>query len=265
MLDPVQLDQVLLNLSINARDAMAGAGRLDVTVRRADAAQAVCASCRQRFGGDYVELAVSDSGPGIPAPVLARMFEPFFTTKQAGRGSGMGLATVHGIVHEHSGHILVDSSAGGSRFRILLPALDGAAAASLPRTGQPAGKARAQLRGRVLVVDDEPSVRGFMREMLQGWGLETTIAASPAQALEAFDADPARWDLVITDQTMPGMTGLALARELLARRADLPVILYSGHLDPVAQRELESAGVRELLAKPVEPALLHILLKRHLS
>jgi CheY-like chemotaxis protein len=172
---------------------------------------------------------------------------------------------VHGIVHEHGGHILVDSSAGGSAFRLLLPVHEGEASAPAPRAEAPARRARAPLSGRVLLVDDEASVRDFMRELLQGWGLEVTVAASPAEALAAFDADAARWDLVITDQTMPGMTGLDLARALLARRPGLPVILYSGHLDPVASRELEAAGVRELLAKPVEPALLHVLLKRHLS
>src|SRR5690349_10865532 len=139
LLDPVQLDQVLLNLAINARDAMGETGKLVIAVRPAEALRAVCSSCRQRFAGEFVELSVSDSGPGIAPHVLERMFEPFFTTKEVGRGSGMGLATVHGIVHEHRGHIVVDRAAdGGSRFRVLIPALDAAAplSAAQPESGR---------------------------------------------------------------------------------------------------------------------------------
>ena len=136
LLDPVQLDQVLLNLAINARDAVKGPGALSIAVRGAPGLATVCASCRQRFAGDFVELAVADTGPGIAPEVLERMFEPFFTTKGVGRGSGMGLATVHGIVHEHRGHIVVEhAEPRGSRFRILLPPL--ASDATLPMPAPP--------------------------------------------------------------------------------------------------------------------------------
>jgi signal transduction histidine kinase len=142
----VQLDQILLNLTINARDAMAGIGRTDVAVRASSLrGKAVCASCRKRFRGEFAELSVADSGPGIAPHVLERMFEPFFTTKEVGRGSGMGLATVHGIVHEHDGHILVESARGaGSRFRILLPMHGGDAPAA---PSGPAGRRKAELTG----------------------------------------------------------------------------------------------------------------------
>jgi PAS domain S-box-containing protein len=266
LLDPVQLDQVLLNLAINARDAMGETGKLAITVRPAEALRAVCSSCRQRFAGAFVELAVSDSGPGIAPHVLERMFEPFFTTKEVGRGSGMGLATVHGIVHEHRGHIVVDRGPeGGSRFRVLIPALDEGAplATSVPEGRRV--KSRPPLAGRVLVVDDEGPVADFMRELLSSWGLDARASTDPRQALAAFTAEPLSYDLVITDQTMPSATGLGLARELLARRPDLPVILCTGHIDPIAQRELESAGIRALLHKPVEPDELYGLLSRHLT
>jgi len=266
LLDPVQLDQVLLNLAINARDAMGETGRLAVHVRPAEALRAVCSSCRQRFAGHFVELSVSDSGPGIAAHVLERMFEPFFTTKEVGRGSGMGLATVHGIVHEHRGHIVVDrGQEGGSRFRVLIPALDEGApiAASTPQSARLLK--RAPLAGRVLVVDDEAPVADFMRELLASWGLDAMATTDPLGALSAFTADPRAYDLVITDQTMPSATGLGLARELLSRRPDLPVILCTGHIDPIAQRELESAGIRALLHKPIEPDELYGLLATHLA
>jgi CheY-like chemotaxis protein len=118
------------------------------------------------------------------------------------------------------------------------------------------------LKGRVLVVDDEAPLAEFMRELLSGWGLEATAITNPRRALQAFRADAHSYDLVITDLAMPGSTGFGLARELLAVRPDLPVILYTGHIDPIAERELESAGIRALLPKPVEPDKLHGLLAR---
>ncbi|OAI52369.1 hypothetical protein AYO46_05580 [Betaproteobacteria bacterium SCGC AG-212-J23] len=263
LFDPVQLDQVLLNLAINARDAIAGPGTLEVSVRLAPAVGLVCASCRQPFAGDFVELAVADSGPGIAPGILERMFEPFFTTKEVGRGSGMGLATVHGIVHEHRGHVVVESGQPrGSRFRIFLPPLAADTQVPAETTAQAAGRgARTRLRGRVLVVDDEAPLAEFMRELLSGWGIAARAITSPREAIEAFAADPHAYDLVITDLAMPGTTGFGLARDLLARRPDLPVILYTGHIDPIAKRELESAGIRALLTKPIEPDQLHALLR----
>jgi PAS domain S-box-containing protein len=270
LVDPVQLDQVLLNLAINARDAMDGHGALQIEVHAPRTIESVCASCRQRFAGRFVELAVSDSGPGVAPEVLERMFEPFFTTKEVGRGSGMGLATVHGIVHEHRGHIVVQNglAAGGRRgcsFRILLPPLAAGAgvAADAPLTAPKIGR-RQPLRGRVLLVDDEATIADFMRELLAGWGLEVTAVTTPHAALEAFSADPQSYDLVITDLAMPRTTGFALARELLARRPGLPVILSTGHIDPAAWRDLEAAGIRALLHKPVEPEALYGLLRTHL-
>jgi signal transduction histidine kinase len=264
LLDPVQLDQILLNLSINARDAMAGVGRITVRVRPTVLrAKAVCASCRKRFRGEFVELSVTDSGPGIAPPVLERMFEPFFTTKEVGRGSGMGLATVHGIVHEHDGHILVESAPGaGSSFRVLLPmAADGTVAA--PRDAAPRRNVRKPLHGRVLVVDDERAVADFMRELLESWGLQAAAATSPRGVLERIVREPP--DLVILDQTMPGMTGISLAREIAMAHPQLPVVLYTGNSDRLDKAELAAAGVRALLNKPVEPDALYDILRTHLG
>jgi CheY-like chemotaxis protein len=262
MLDPVQLDQILLNLSINARDAMAGMGRVEVALRTtALRGKAVCASCRKRFRGEFAELEVADSGPGIAPHVLERMFEPFFTTKDVGRGSGMGLATVHGIVHEHGGHVIVESTPGaGSRFRILLPMRAGDAPA--PRPERPAGRRKAALRGRVLVVDDEKAVADFMRELLESWGLEATAVTSPLGVLEQVARE--RYDFVILDQTMPGITGMNLAREIAAAHPGLPVVIYTGNSDRVDREELDAAGVSALLEKPVEPAKLYETLSTHL-
>jgi signal transduction histidine kinase/BarA-like signal transduction histidine kinase len=264
LLDPVQLDQVLLNLAINARDAMAGVGRIAVAVastRLRD--KAVCASCRKRFRGEFAELSVADSGPGIPPAVLERMFEPFFTTKDVGRGSGMGLATVHGIVHEHQGHVIVETASGaGSRFRILLPMLASGTTVAALGGAAPARASRAPLQGRVLIVDDEKAVADFMRELLSSWGLEATAVTSPSAVLDKVQRE--RYDAVILDQTMPGATGMSLAREIAAARPGLPVLLYTGNSERIERDELDAAGIRALLQKPVEPNALYDLLRASL-
>jgi len=264
VIDPVQFDQILMNLAINARDAMAGIGRVDIAVRAAVVREkAVCSSCRKRFRGEYAELSVADRGPGIAAPVLERIFEPFFTTKEVGRGSGMGLATVHGIVHEHEGHIVVESTPGtGSRFRVLLPMKPGMHAT--PAATAPSRK-KVPLQGRVLIVDDEKALADFMRELLQSWGLEATALTSPLSVLERVSRDPRAFDLVILDQTMPGITGLSIARELAAVRPGLPVILYTGNSDRVEPSELAAAGVRALVQKPVEPDELYHIVRTQLA
>jgi nitrogen-specific signal transduction histidine kinase len=265
LLDPVQLDQVLMNLAINARDAIRSAGEIRISVRGTRAASAVCASCRANIEGDMVELAVADNGGGILRHVQERMFEPFFSTKDVGKGSGMGLATVHGIVHEHCGHIVVESVTGvGSTFRVLLPALpeDGA-----PRTRAPAARdafPRALLAGRVAVVDDEMSVARFMADLLGQWGVTTTTFANGREMLDSLVAGSG-FDLVISDQTMPGMTGLELARELHASRPGLPVVLYTGYSDGITVSEVERAGVVALVRKPIDPPALLTVLGKHLT
>jgi PAS domain S-box-containing protein len=259
--DPVQIDQVLLNLCINARDAIEGQGQVQVTLRDARRVAGHCASCRKAVDGDYIELAVADTGPGIPEQVAECAFEPFFTTKQPGQGSGMGLATVHGIVHEHGGHVLLDTSPGrGATFRVLLPALaPGEAAAEAPGRADARASASAPLRGRVLVVEDDASVATFMRDLLSTWGLAVNVTASAAEALGAVTADPSAQDLVITDQTMPGMTGLELARALKMRGVELPILLYTGYGDNIRPAELADAGVRAMVHKPVDASALRSL------
>ena len=250
--DSVQIEQVLFNLCINARDAIAGAGTVTIGLGAAPVS-GVCASCRSPVHGHWVVLSVSDSGDGIPAPVRARIFEPFFTTKEVGRGSGMGLAMVHGIVHDHGGHLLLDDrEGGGTRFSVLLPAM-ASDAAEAPRSGGP-GVATAPLAGRVLLVEDEAMVGAFMSELLAGWGLQVTHCADPLE-VERLLADAGtgpRIDLVLTDQTMPGLTGLALAERLQQLRPGLPVLLYTGFGEGLDEVEVGRAGVRAVLRKPVD-------------
>jgi CheY-like chemotaxis protein len=177
----------------------------------------------------------------------------------------MGLSIVHGVVHEHGGHVLVESLRGkGTTFRVLLPV---AAREDMPADGAPedTGRADAPLRGRVLLVEDEPSVLAFMRELLQAWGLDVVAASDPADALHWFSLEPERFDVVLTDHTMPGMTGMELTRALVARRAGVPVVLYSGRSELLDADTATAAGVRTLLAKPVDQAALRSALQDALA
>jgi CheY-like chemotaxis protein len=170
---------------------------------------------------------------------------------------------VHGIVHEHGGHVLVDTAPGeGATFRVLLPA-DSAAAVSEKAAVRP--KARPSLRGRVLVIDDEDMILEFMGDLLSSWGLEVTLKASGIEAKHAFAAEPQRYDLVLTDHTMPRITGLELARQIRGIRPGTPVILYTGYGEDIADAQLAAAGVAALAKKPVEPAELLALLRTHLK
>jgi PAS domain S-box-containing protein len=266
-LNRVQAEQVLLNLCINARDALQGQGKVRVFIGPAETRAAVCASCRAQIGGEFVELAVTDDGPGIAPEVMERMFEPFFSTKEVGKGSGMGLATVHGIVHEHGGHVVVESAPGrGATFRVLFPVLraDEGALEHETLPGYVPASRKAALRGRVLLVDDEEMVVGFMRELLEDWGLEVTAKTSGTDAREEFARAPEHYDLIVSDQAMPRVTGLQLARDVHGIRSDVPVILYTGYADELTEAQAEAAGICALLRKPVEPAALHALLKTHL-
>jgi PAS domain S-box-containing protein len=257
--DPLQVEQVLLNLCLNARDAIVGAGMVRVAVRPQSVEGLVCTGCRACVGGSFVELSVADDGHGMAPAVIERIFEPFFSTKETGKGTGMGLAMVHGIVHEHGGHVVVESAPGrGSRFRVLWPALprEGPEAAALTadRTAS-ARRPRPALAGTVLIVDDETAVGEFMRELLENWGLQATLAPQAQAALERLSGPGARFDAVITDQAMPRMTGTQLARALREAGIDVPVILYTGYGEGLAQSELQAAGVRRRLPSRVPAAL----------
>jgi len=229
-------------------------GDIEVITRIADVPGTVCASCRQRVTGVFVELAVRDSGPGIPSYIMERMFEPFYTSKEVGKGSGMGLAMVHGIVHDHGGHILVDSALGeGTAIRVMFPRGD---ADSTPPCEQSAtelvASSNATLNGHVLVAEDDVDVRELLFDLLTSWGLKVTPAMDGGEALTVFEADAQRFDLLLTDLTMPGMTGVELARGIRQVRADVPIILSSGYADEVPEETLKALGIVEVLPKPFQ-------------
>ena len=265
--DPVQLEQVLLNLCINARDAIAEHGWIRVRLQPAVGGWH-CASCRKQVGsGPWVALSVADSGSGVAPETLERLFEPFFTTKEVGHGSGMGLAIVHGIVHEHGGHIDVQTSAGiGTEFRVLLP-LAGPAAVEPPPARVLPGIATEspRLSGRAMVVEDDVMVGDFMAELLGGWGLEVVLLRDPLAAATWIEDSDNALDLLITDQTMPGLTGLELSQRASAARPGLPVLLYTGNAEVADAAETRARGVRAVLRKPLEPETLRALLQRWIA
>jgi PAS domain S-box-containing protein len=262
LVDPVQFEQVLLNLCINARDAIGEHGTLRVRVGES-AVHGHCASCSATLaGGHWVTFEVADDGCGMADDVLDRIFEPFFTTKEVGRGTGMGLAMVHGIVHDHGGHLQVTTAPGcGSSFRVLIPAAaeDAGSSACITHGALEASPAP-PLHGRVLLVEDEPVVSGFMQDLLHAWGLDVVVERDPRAALRRLAAPEEPFALLLTDHTMPHMTGLALAREAHGRRPGLPVLLYTGNAFDISPQELADNGVASLLRKPIDTAALRPLL-----
>jgi two-component system cell cycle sensor histidine kinase/response regulator CckA len=266
LLDPLQIEQVLMNLCINARDAMQGHGTLTVSLRNVTLGDGICASCRQPVTGEFIEIAVSDTGSGVPADVQERMFEPFYSTKAVGHGSGMGLPMVHGIIHELGGHLLLDSRPGeGASLRILLPPLSIGEAGATTDAIVDVRPDRHRIAGRVLLVDDEPTVGEFMQDLLEDWGLTVSVFSSSVDACMQFSDDPDLYDLVILDQTMPRMSGMEVAQQLLGLRPDLPVILYTGYNDEITEEQVIAAGIRALVSKPVDTAALYSMVERLLT
>ncbi|EPR35422.1 PAS/PAC sensor hybrid histidine kinase [Alkalidesulfovibrio alkalitolerans DSM 16529] len=252
--DPVQIHQVLMNLCTNAMHAMRGrGGYLEIVLR--DGAECPAQSAEPEgiaghAAGDWLELVVRDSGTGMDPATMERIFDPFFTTKRIGEGTGMGLSVVHGVVQAHMGTVRVESEPGkGSAFYVCLPRLT---------DGEDECGDRCQLapRGieRVLFVDDENLLAQMAGEMLSNLGYAVTSMTSATEALEIFKATPDSFDLVITDQAMPGMTGAELAVELLRIRPALPVILITGFSETVDEEEARRLGLRAFLMKPVSEA-----------
>jgi PAS domain S-box-containing protein len=264
--DPVHLEQVLVNLCINARDAMAGHGTLHIALRRTEPDARVCTSCQQPVIGDFLELVVRDSGSGMSPEIVERIFEPFFSTKEIGRGSGMGLSTVHGIVHECRGHVVVETAPGaGSAFSVFLPVESGLRGAedAAPSAVKPVDDGT--MRGRVLVVDDNIAVAGFLDELLSDWGLTVTTSNEPGRALACFEELPSAWDLIVVDQTMPRITGLELARRMLQLAPNLPIVLYTGYAEALTEQSACAAGVRALVRKPLDIPRLRTLIRELLA
>lgn len=256
-----RLSQVLMNLCINARDAQGGQGRIDLRARTIEAGGQICSACHARLAsGPWIELSVADQGPGIPQTVREHLFEPFVTTKSAGEGGGMGLALVHRLVHLDGGHVVLETGPEqGTVFRLLYPIKQVAERQGRPEADSHSGHCEQGGR-RILVVDDEALIVRFLNEYLTLRGYVCTPCASAQEALARFTAQPQAYDLLLTDYTMPEMTGDVLALKLKDMRPDLRVVITSGYADLIDEARARSLGFDGFIYKPFELEQLTALL-----
>ncbi len=249
MADPSQVHQILLNLCTNAAHAMRErGGMLEISLAEVHLDEGTVAKSPGLSAGAYVVITVTDTGYGISKSIQEKIFDPFFTTKKPGDGTGMGLAVVHGIVKQHGGVVYVQSEEGkGAAFQVLLPqtGLMDEAASDEEELGLPMGE------GRILFVDDEMALVDIGREMLESLGYEVVARTSSVEALEAFRFQPDKFELILTDQNMPNLTGMELAEKALQVRPDVPIILCTGFSEIVSYSKVRDLGIKEIIMKPI--------------
>jgi PAS domain S-box-containing protein len=247
--DPTRLEQVIMNLAVNARDAMPDGGELHISVDTTAFIRDKDAPLPGMTPGRWVRLRVRDTGVGIPPENLDRIFEPFFSTKPISMGTGLGLPQVHGIVGQHGGHITVESTVGaGAVFTIYLPVLeilrpDASPTKPITRHGEGRGET-------ILLVEDETSLRSTLTEVLEQWNYRVVAVTNGIEALNALDKDGLRPDLILSDVVMPEMSGIALFKTLHQRKVNVPVIFLTGHLRGEELENLRQYGLRAWLPKP---------------
>ena len=246
--DPIQINQVIMNLCINASQAMEDEGGI-IEVR----ALKISLDGRNGSGnpglpkGNYIKISVSDTGSGIDPLIADKIFDPYFTTKEVGRGSGMGLAVVHGIVKNHSGVVTVESNVGeGATFNVFFPLAKESAEVEVPEIEQPQ-----QGHETILVVDDEPSIVYMTAQMLRRMGYRVEARVDPHEAIELLQAGSPKIDLVISDMTMPQMTGIQLFEKMKMIQPEIPVIICTGHSDLINPKKAKELGIAALAMKPI--------------
>jgi len=248
MADPIHIHQIIMNLCTNAFHAMEETGgKLTVTLKEVELTIDDLKDPTM-IPGPHVCLIVVDTGHGMEQRMIDRIFDPYFTTKEKGKGTGLGLAVIHGIVKEYAGHISVYSEPGkGTEFKIYLPVIQARKEAAKNEIDLPIQKGNES----VLLVDDQDAVVQMERKMLERLGYKVTIRNSSIDALEAFRANPDNFDLVITDMTMPNMTGDKLAAELIKIRPDISIILCTGFSEIMSEEKAVFLGIKGFLMKPV--------------
>ncbi len=259
--DPTQIHQIIMNLCTNAYHAMKEKGGiLDVKLAETDIGDEDMIGETKPRAGRYIVLTVSDTGYGMPRWVIDKIFDPYFTTKPKGEGTGLGLAVVHGVVKSMNGYITVESEPGkGTKFQIYFPRIEADEIKSQESVSDdtlPGGQEH------ILVVDDEYQVAQMLREMLTLLGYKVTAMTDSAEALNLFCNDPKAFDLVITDKTMPKMTGLELSHNILLIRQDIPILLCSGFSDTASKEKLKSMGIQDLIMKPVNKREIAVTIHR---
>ena len=245
--DPTQINQIMLNLCTNAYHAMEQSGGiLNIEVENVILDEWSAERYPELDSGEYVKVTIGDTGHGMSPEIIGRIFEPYFTTKETGKGSGMGLAVVLGIIKGHNGAISVESEQEkGATFRMLFPKIDAA-----PRTEQEDTAKMPRGKERILFVDDEESLLTIGRRMLGRLGYQVELAMNPVHALERFRSNPDRYDLVLTDMTMPHMTGAALSAEIKRIRKGTPVIICTGYSALIDEEKAKNMGVEAYVMKP---------------
>ena len=253
--DAAMIEQIVVNLAVNARDAMPHGGELTITTLEAEVTPADILAKAERRAGRFARLTVRDTGCGMEASVIDHLFEPFFTTKEVGKGVGLGLATVYGMVKQHQGWIEVESQPGkGAAFHITLPFTE--MPVEKPAAGEPLSKV-AGGKEIILVVEDESALRELVREVLESHGYQILEAGSGAEALQVWQAHDKKIDLLLSDIIMPeGMSGRELAEKLQKDDPKLPVILTSGYSQDMIEREMLLDTRVKFFSKPYHPAQL---------
>jgi PAS domain S-box-containing protein len=260
--DPTQVHQILMNLCTNAFHAMEQTGgTLEIVLKNCELSQNDLKDHPGLDSGNFVALSVRDTGPGIEEKIREKIFEPYFTTKEMGKGTGMGLAIVHGIVNSYGGYITCESEVGkGTVFNILFPAIDEEIVTELnPIETVPTGNER------ILYIDDEKMLADLGKAMLTRLGYEVTVQTSSLDALDMFRNHPEQFDAVITDQTMPGMTGINLARELLQIRPDIPIVICTGYSNLITKEQVIAEGIGGFILKPLNREKIATLLRKVLD
>jgi CheY-like chemotaxis protein len=245
-----------MNLCVNAVQSMEpGGGILTVKITEHVAGELVESALPFSTSGRYVELCISDTGYGMTPEIKALIFDPYFTTKELGKGTGLGLAVVHGIVKSSGGHIMVESQPGhGSTFRIFLPVADIQATDGLP--DEPAEFSPSSGNERILIVDDEPAILRINQRLLEQNGYQVTTSTNGEEALKRFSENPDAFDLVLSDVSMPSLSGDLLAEKILAIRPGLPILLVTGFSSNVSDESAKNKGISGVLMKPVAKSVL---------
>ncbi len=260
--DPTQIYQILINLCTNAYHAMEeNGGVLSITLKTSLIGLNKQPNLLDVTPGKYIKLTVADTGVGIGLNVIEKIFDPYFTTKEIGKGTGMGLAIIHGIMKDYDGTITVESQLGkGTTFHLYFPVIEQEALVEINESEDlPRGK------GHILFIDDEELLAEMGKDMLERLGYHVTVCRFSLEALAKFQNTPNEFDLVITDQTMPDMTGSDLARRMMQIRPDIPIILCTGYSNLIDEHSAKALGIKEFALKPLTKGVIAKLIRNVLD